>query len=1186
MSLFNSNIPHHLNGVSELPKALRKDTHGKAQTNAYPDISKGLIKRPPAELISVSGSTIGATDVTNNYAHYNGYDTISYVINEDGLERYILVLNKNWDYDGGTDTTTYYPTIYDTVNKEWVRIWADFTTSAGSVAQWLSYFKTTKSSDFSFATIGDTTFISNSNITVAEDTTETSTPLSQAGLISVQQSLANVDYYVEINGIRLESEGGAKSGALSSVIAGDIVKQINNNTAMTFESINITGTNLRAANTAGSNLILSVTGKNTADTPQNTAWTRVGDIVEITAVAGDIYTSFMTALTKKHPLKTGDRFKIRTTTCTTGAATGAVTLSHITSGKPVEFWGMRTSDATANFSFKCQTKTVLDSSGDPFLEDFTATQKEHQVVIVNNKGEDFSLSAGIQENDGTDTPEKAFLSVKGEVQDISDLPLTAPNGFKVKVFGKIGTGQDDYYLEFKTADNSTWGRGAWFESNSGDDIFKIDSSTMPHVLIKQTDGSFLLKRADGTITGRRTPDSDDLAFTPVTNHYARITKETVSGTIHDPESHLLAAASSDAAINNAHAAVEIISVAGFKPNQTIPMWSTLTLTEVDGSTNSFDVYEDSEADEHGIAALRLGKDNTAADVGADLPLSSLGANYYAHGGTATVVIKYNYEDLKWGHRFAGNPINNPMPQFVGKSITDVFVHEGRLALCSPDGVNFSESGNFFNFFRVSLTELLDTAPIELEIAGENNVYIKKGVPIKESVILFSNNDQFIVTAGTNAFTGKTVSVSHSSSYSIDTTCEPVKHKDSVFAVSSSPSTSGLLEFLASDKLARSYIGYDIATTAPNYLPKEIKQIAVLPQEGLVAILPKVPDVTDAETEMYAEQKDIYFYKYTDVGNERQQSALFKFTLSLPDFVTDNNLEKDGGGADIVPIPQIRSIQAVGNKLFIYAQMLHYVSGDMGYNRSTTNYITTYITSIYEMDFSKTADNDYNDTLTYLDNKCYYDGDNPKNSAGSDYSEIQALSKGFAYQSDYSSNTTFKVPFRWDSTTTTPVVVTKAKSGDAGGTVITPDSMDGTTGTIILTGDQRATHLYFGVPYTMSYEYFSPVIRSQSAEGNRSFIHGGRYQVNKAEVAYEDTSDFTVTVTPKGRNTYTYSYTADSTDVESTTSGGLTTSTGVYTIPVRSKVDTYSMTLSSSSHKPVNILSTEYEGKYTSRSKSR
>jgi len=81
------------------------------------------------------------------------------------------------------------------------------------------------------------------------------------------------------------------------------------------------------------------------------------------------------------------------------------------------------------------------------------------------------------------------------VDDISDLPVQAPNNFTVSVRGSIDSKEDDYYVQFQTNDKGVFGVGGWIESVGYGITYKIDQTTMPYQLLNTGLNSFTLSES-------------------------------------------------------------------------------------------------------------------------------------------------------------------------------------------------------------------------------------------------------------------------------------------------------------------------------------------------------------------------------------------------------------------------------------------------------------------------------------------------------------------------------------------------------------------------------------------------------------------------------------------------------------------------------------------------------------------
>jgi hypothetical protein len=85
----------------------------------------------------------------------------------------------------------------------------------------------------------------------------------------------------------------------------------------------------------------------------------------------------------------------------------------------------------------------------------------------------------------------AMKVVKGQTQRFSDLPIAGPHGFTCEIVGDSGNNNDNYYIMF---DTSAGGPGVWKETVKPGERLWLNSSTMPHALISNADGSFTFNR--------------------------------------------------------------------------------------------------------------------------------------------------------------------------------------------------------------------------------------------------------------------------------------------------------------------------------------------------------------------------------------------------------------------------------------------------------------------------------------------------------------------------------------------------------------------------------------------------------------------------------------------------------------------------------------------------------------------
>lgn len=150
-----------------------------------------------------------------------------------------------------------------------------------------------------------------------------------------------------------------------------------------------------------------------------------------------------------------------------------------------EWWGLQT-------SYLNSTLGVVN---------WTFTRYDNVIHIKRVDGADFTISVSA---DGSNT---AFRCHKDTITDFVSLPRRAPDGTVLKVSGTKDNNFDDYYVKFEAP--GTVGEGRWVETVAPGIALGLDPATMPHLLVREGDGTFTFK--PGTWDAR---DSGDLETNP------------------------------------------------------------------------------------------------------------------------------------------------------------------------------------------------------------------------------------------------------------------------------------------------------------------------------------------------------------------------------------------------------------------------------------------------------------------------------------------------------------------------------------------------------------------------------------------------------------------------------------------------------------------------------------------------
>lgn len=338
---------------------------------------------------------------------------------------------------------------------------------------------------------------------------------------------------------------------------------------------------------------------------------------------------------------------------------------------------------------------------------YTVTSVGSTISIVKATG-DFILTC-------TDSQGGSSMQVfKHTTQSFTGLPITAPSGFEISITNDPGSAIDNYYLRFATTDSSTFGVGVWNECPAQGIAYQLDASTMPHVLIRNIDGTFTFKEAS---------------------------------------------------------------------------WSALTV---------------------------------------------------------------------------GDLLTAPLPSFVGKVIKEVSFFKNRLAFWADANTILSEIGLYFNFFKTTVTTVVDSDPIDTQVNHTKVSIIHSAIPFDSEMLLFSDQTQFVLS-GVPTLTAKTISILPTTEFENSPTCRPVSSGRLAFFATENGLFNNVREY-SIDNVRSTKDAINITGHVPKYIPIGVFKLTASTVEDILVALTS------------GDPASIYVYKYFFAQDQKLQSAWFKFTL--------------------------------------------------------------------------------------------------------------------------------------------------------------------------------------------------------------------------------------------------------------------------------------------------------------------
>jgi len=457
MANITTTVPNLIQGVSQQSPTVRLAGQCEEQINGLSTVTKGLTKRPPARLID----NLGAVALEGDFLHF---------INRSETERYVVTIEHRTTGDGTG--------VIRVFNLETgVEASVEGNTGGYTVSgEYLKLATANKSHEqLKALTIGDSTFLLNTEVTVGKTDEKSEALDSSRALVYVKQGDFGKKYGLKFRDKGTFSGGGAKfqvtwvrdqSGVFSIKYAYKI------------QSITLIS--------GGSGY--DVNDEPTLEFPSGVDW----DVrPEFNITVDPASPNAVTGITLLHPGLTVEYDSAQTFDTRVDASPAfdegsIVTADSSSSSKEA------VADAT---NIASQLRLVLTNqptdthlaAGTPSPEiaaAYTSKDKDGSILINRNDGQDFFLEAF----DGL--AGSGLGLVHKEVDALSDLPVRGPDGFRVAVRGSADANEDDYYLRFETNDGQSFGEGGWVEDVGPDLDIALDPDTLPLQLVNTGPNTF------------------------------------------------------------------------------------------------------------------------------------------------------------------------------------------------------------------------------------------------------------------------------------------------------------------------------------------------------------------------------------------------------------------------------------------------------------------------------------------------------------------------------------------------------------------------------------------------------------------------------------------------------------------------------------------------------------------------
>ena len=518
----------------------------------------------------------------------------------------------------------------------------------------------------------------------------------------------------------------------------------------------------------------------------------------------------------------------------------------------------------------------------------------------------------------------------------------------------------------------------------------------------------------------------------------------------------------------------------------------------------------------------------------------------------------------WRTRKAGDDESNPFPSFVDNKINDVFFFKNRLGFLTDSAVIFSEADEYFNFFRTTTQQLLDSAPIDVGLSHTKVAVLQHALPFQEKLMLFSDNSQFVLR-GADILSPKTVAISPVTEYDISDGIAPLALGPYIYFPFNRGQYEGMLEYFV-DNNTEVFEAEEITSQVPKYIPTSIKRMAGSASESMLLL----QSSTDLTT--------LYVYKYFWSGKEKIQSAWQKWTFSDSitgfDFI-DSTLYLILEGKHLVEMPVENALTDTGlDYTLLLDNRVDGAGKTVSYNNQTNR---TTISGLPD-GYGVVVTLDSEGKVTYTNTTIFTKGGSERKLVGSS-SGTSVEIEGFIASYVKHNNVIYKCKSTHEASES-------SEPGTSQGARLWDVSTEVNNAPLWSTGDglyNNDKYFFVGRPYDMLYRFSNQALKQPTERGGRSASDYTYQTIRNGSIEYADTGHFTVEVTPRFRDKYTYVYNPALLSSISTLDR-FTPESGHFRFGVQCRPEEATIEVKSSSALPVKLLAAEFESMVASRSR--
>tara|TARA_X000001382_G_scaffold23475_1_gene14353 strand:+ start:1265 stop:4714 length:3450 start_codon:yes stop_codon:yes gene_type:complete len=231
---------------------------------------------------------------------------------------------------------------------------------------------------------------------------------------------------------------------------------------------------------------------------------------------------------------------------------------------------------------------------------------------------------------------------------------------------------------------------------------------------------------------------------------------------------------------------------------------------------------------------------------------------------------FKVSQIAWDARGVGDDITAPEPSFVtgtdgDRKINNMMFFRNRLVFFSDENVIMSRPGEFYNFWPKSAITYSAEDPIDLSASSDLPAIIYDGIQVNSGLILFSENQQFMLSTESEVLSPVTAKINSLTTYNFNSKSNPFSLGATIGFLDNAGKYSRFFEMVNVLREGEPTV-LEQSKIVSQYLPKEVDIIANSRENSAIFFAVKG-------------QTKLYGYRYHTAASKRILQSWFEWELS-------------------------------------------------------------------------------------------------------------------------------------------------------------------------------------------------------------------------------------------------------------------------------------------------------------------